>query len=263
MSLKRELEFAVDVAREAGAFTLKHFDSGIEPSWKEDSSPVTVADLGAEDLIRERIGAVFPTDAILGEERSDKAGTSGRRWVIDPIDGTRSFVQGVPLYAVLLALETESDDDQLLGVVYLPGLDEIVYAARGEGCFRNGDRARVSSVSNIDESCFTYTSLRNFEEAAVARGRPVHQELARRCGVLRGWGDAYGYVLIATGRAEAMFDPIIKPWDIAPMVPIVEEAGGKLTDWDGRRSIRSGHCVATNGVIHDEVLEMLRGEVEG
>lgn len=253
--LRKELDFAAALAREAGGLALAHFRRGVRPEWKADASPVTVADLEAEALIRRRIAEAFPGDGILGEEQGEREGTSGRRWIVDPIDGTKSFIQGVPLWAVLIGLE--SGDDQLVGAVYLPALGELVCAARDEGCFWQDRPARVSSVEAVGNACFLYTSHRNFDLAGK-RGVRARQRLVESARIVRGWGDAYGYVLVATGRAEGMFDPIINPWDIAALVPILEEAGGHLRDWDGRRSIRSGHCFASNGVLLAPITGLLR-----
>ncbi len=253
---QRELDFACDLAREAGEVTLKYFQSGVQPDFKNDSSPVTVADLEAEKLIRKRIEEVFPGDGVLGEEYGEQKGEKGRRWIVDPIDGTKTFVQGVPLYAVLIGLEIEGELE--VGVVNIPALGELIFAARGGGCFLNDTQVKVSDVSTVGESCLAYTCFSNFDLAGE-RGLKARDRLATSCRVMRGWGDAYGYTLVATGRAEAVFDPIINPWDIACMVPIIEEAGGKLTDWDGTRSIFTGHAFASNGTIHDELLGTLKG----
>lgn len=251
---RRELDFAIQLARRAGEVTLEHFQKGVAPDWKSDASPVTVADLEAERLIRREIEATFPGDGVLGEEFGEQAGSGDRRWIVDPIDGTRSFVQGVPLYAVLIALEVSGEFE--VGVVHLPGLGETVFAARGEGCFLDDAPARVSEVDSLAEACLAYTSFTNFDRAGE-RGKAARDRLADSARVLRGWGDAYGYALVATGRADGMLDPLINPWDIACMVPILAEAGGELTDWDGGHSIFTGHSVASNGKIHRELLDQL------
>ncbi|MBI4584987.1 MAG: histidinol-phosphatase [Planctomycetes bacterium] len=252
-NLKREMEFAARLAEEAGAITLRYFQKGIEAQWKADATPVTIADLEAEKLIRERIRREFPQDGILGEEEETIPGTSGRQWIVDPLDGTKSFLQGVPLYGVLIALE--GPEGPVVGAIGLPAVREILYAARGEGCFWNGRKARISAVAELKDACLVYTSFRNFDKAGP-RFAAAFERLAGAARICRGWGDAYGYALVATGRAEAMLDPVINPWDIAPMIPILEEAGGTFTDWDGRRTIRSGNGLATNGRLLEAILKL-------
>ncbi len=254
-----EMELAARLAREAGELTLRHFQKGVETRWKPDASPVTVADVEAEKLIRRRLHESFPDDGIVGEEEGERAGTSGRTWVIDPIDGTKSFIQGVPFYAVLIALE--AGGEPVVGAVYLPALDELVHAARGAGCHWNGVGANVSTVRRLEEACVVYTSARNFERGPG--GTVVRERVERATRVMRGWGDAYGYVLVATGRAEVMLDPVINRWDIAPMIPILEEAGGRFTDWSGRRGSLVASGVGTNGLLHEEVLGVLGGSAGG
>ena len=253
---QEELEFATRLAREAGELILRYFQTGVETRWKADASPVTIADLEAEALIRRRLEEAFPADGILGEEEAEKAGTSGRTWVVDPIDGTKSFIQGVPLYSVLIALEEEGTP--VVGVVCLPGLDEIVCAARGHGCYWNGRRASVSAVAAVGDACLVYTSARSFDD--VPGGAGAWKRLAGASRGMRGWGDAYGYVLVATGRAEVMIDAVVNPWDIAPMTPILEEAGGSFTDWSGHRGSRVKNGVATNGDLHNVILGLINGD---
>ena len=255
-SLKREMEFARDLVNEAGAVTLRYFQRGVETQWKEDATPVTVADVEAENLIRQRLAAEFPRDGVLGEEKGEQAGSSGRVWIVDPIDGTKSFIQGVPLYGALLALE--ENGEAVVGAIGLPGFDEVIFAARGEGCWWNDRRTSVSEVDALSDACIVYTSFAGFETVSP-RGGAVRDQLAQSARLLRGWGDAYGYALVATGRADAMIDPTISPWDIAPMSPIMEEAGGRFSDWLGTRGSRVKNAVASNGLVHDEILAILKG----
>jgi histidinol-phosphatase len=252
-SLAGLLEFAVEVAWRAGRVTLAHFQTGIASEAKADASPVTVADRDAERLARELIGSRFPDDGVLGEEEGESRPGAPRRWIIDPIDGTRSFVRGVPLYGVLLALEDAGA--VRLGVMHFPALDETVAAASGQGCWWDGRRARVSSIDTLEESAIMITDA----EAAAAAGRGAGwSRLRARAGLVRTWGDAYGYALVATGRAEAMLDPVMAIWDAAPLWPIVEEAGGVITGWDGQPAPDAGHVVATNAVLAEEVRRLLR-----
>jgi histidinol phosphatase-like enzyme (inositol monophosphatase family) len=253
--LEELLDFAVGLARGAGDITVRHFRQTFTPDRKADGSFVTAADREAERFIRARVEERFPRDSVLGEEEGARPGASGRRWIIDPVDGTYSFVHGVPLYGVLIALEIEGE--VVLGVVNLPALGELVYAARGHGCFWNETRARVSAVSSLGEGLLLSTDFGTCERygfGAAAR------RLEREAGARRTWGDCYGHVLVATGRAEVMLDPVMNVWDCAPLLPILEEAGGTFTDWRGQRTIHGGNAISTNGLLFDPVLELVGRE---
>lgn len=255
--LKELLSFAVGLAQEAGEITLRHFRRSYTTSRKADGSFVTQADQEVERFIRSRIEEKYPHDSVLGEEEDTHAGTSGRGWIIDPIDGTYSFVHGVPIYGVMLALEIA--EEACLGVVNLPALGDQVSAARGLGCFWNGEPARVSNVSTLEESLLLSTDFGTCERygfGAAAR------RLEGRAGARRTWGDCYGHILVATGRAEVMLDPVMNVWDCAPLLPILEEAGGTFTDWRGHRTIRGGNAIATNGVLFQSVMEIVKEETE-
>lgn len=247
------LAFATEVAWRAGRLTLAHFQTGIVADSKPDDSPVTVADRNAEQLIRELITARFPHDGLLGEEAGETGGGADRRWLIDPIDGTRSFVRGVPFYGVMLALEEEGDI--VLGVLHFPALDETVCAARGAGCWWNGRRALVSDETRLERALVCTTDVELIEKQGFGRG---WNRLRSHVSLVRTWGDCYGYALVATGRAEAMLDAVMSPWDAAALQPIIEEAGGVLTDWRGKAAWNSGHIVATNAALANDVRELLR-----
>jgi len=255
------LRFAIETARAAGERTLRLFDTpALAVDTKQDGSVVTEADRDAERFLREEIGSAFPEDGILGEEFGEREGTSGYRWILDPIDGTRSFVHGVPLYGTLVAVERERRS--VAGVIRMPALDETVYAARGEGAWRQkgGDDpvpARVSGVAALERAMLCTTA---FDYFASGGREAIWFELARACGATRGWSDCYAHVLLATGRVEAVVEPEIKPWDIAPMTVIVEEAGGMCTDWSGVVTAYSPRALATNGLVHEAVLWLLRAE---
>ena len=246
------LDDVVDLARTAGDATLEWFqrpdDQQIE--MKVDGSPVTVADRTAERMIRETLAQRYPNDGILGEEEGVTDGSGERRWIIDPIDGTQAFVRGVPLYSTLVAVE--EDDGVIAGAIHLPALGETVFAGRGLGCFHNGDPTNVSSVTALDEFVFSASGYDYFPKDVLDRlhASPMH---------LRTWGDAYGYALVATGRIEAMMDPIVHIWDLAPMMVIIPEAGGVFSDLTGHHSHSSGNALATNGVRHADVLEIVTG----
>ncbi|MGI9106872.1 MAG: histidinol-phosphatase [Pyrinomonadaceae bacterium] len=253
--LEALLEFAVALAHGAGEITLKHFRRPFTAERKADGSFVTEADREAERFIRAGIEEQFPHDSILGEEEDTRAGSSGRQWIIDPIDGTYSFVHGVPLYGVMIALE--SAGETLLGVVNLPALGDLVYAARGLGCFWNNVAARVSATSTLEDALLLATDFGTCERYGFgAAARRLEQSVGAR----RTWGDCYGHVLVATGRADVMLDPVMNVWDCAALQPIIEEAGGTFTDWHGRRTIRGGNAISTNGALFQSVLAVVKQE---
>ena len=251
--MKQTLDFAVGIAREAGAITLQYFKGSFAAERKADNSFVTIADREAERFLRRQIAQTFPDDAVLGEEEGEKPGTSGRRWIIDPVDGTYSFVHGVPLYAVLIGLEV--DAEPLLGVVNLPALNETVYAAQGLGCFYNNEPALVSSTASLDQALLLSTDFGTCEQYGFG---PSADALQQTVHARRTWGDAYGHVLVATGRADVMLDPVMNIWDCAALLPIIEEAGGTFTDWHGERTIDGGNAISTNGKLFGDVMDVIR-----
>lgn len=259
--LAERLNLALAAGREAAEITLRYFRrDNFEVEYKADTSPVTVADREAEQHLRRRIGATFADDAIVGEEFGETAGSSGFRWIVDPIDGTKSFVSGVPLYGTMIGVERAGRG--LIGVVFLPGLDECVYASRGQGAWaiRGAEppqRARVSNIKHLAEARFVTTEVRSF---AVRNGMRAYTQLEAHARLTRTWGDCYGYLLVATGRAELMIDPIMNVWDAAAIQPIMEEAGGKFTSWKGEPTIYGGDGVASNGPLHAEALRYLQAE---
>lgn len=258
--LQRRLDFAVDAAREAGELAMGIFRSrDFSVRSKGDGSPVTEADRRAETHLRQRIGAAYPEDGILGEEEGETPGSSGRTWILDPIDGTRSFVRGVPLFGTLIGLE---DGGRIvLGVAHHPGVGETVAGARGLGArWHRGAEparpARVSTVERLEDALVCTTSLKLFDE--VGRGAP-YRRLLDRVGLDRGWSDCYGLILVATGRADLLVEPQLHPWDCAPFVPILEEAGGRFSDWNGETTIYGGNGLASNGALFAAALDVLRG----
>jgi histidinol-phosphatase len=244
------LDVAVRLVREAGDRTLRWFRAAdLTVERKGDGTPVTVADKDAERFLREALAEQFPGDGVLGEEEAPTPSTTGRRWIIDPIDGTKAFTAGVPLYSNLLALEDEHGI--AVGVVHLPALGETVWAGRGLGCWSERGRARVSDHATLDGAYVMSSSLSHWPPGSTAA-------LERAGAVLRTWGDGYGYALVATGRVAAMVDPTVEPYDIGPMPVLLAEAGGRFTDLDGEASIEHGSGVASNGHLHDELLAALR-----
>lgn len=247
------LDFAVDAAWQAGQLTLAHFQTGVAVERKTDASPVTVADRGAEDLLRRLIESRFPGHAIIGEEFGETERDSTYRWIIDPIDGTQSFIRGVPLYGVLLGLEIGGE--MAVGVAHFPGLNEMIAAARGEGCRWNGRPARVSPVSRLDQALLVFTEPASFAAQGRAEAWARMQKATR---TQRGWGDCYGHCLVATGRAEVMLDPIMSAWDCAALLPILQEAGGTFTNWSGQATIYSREAISTNGALFEQVMDIIR-----
>jgi histidinol phosphatase-like enzyme (inositol monophosphatase family) len=248
------LEVALELARDAGRTTLSYFQSGLAAEWKTDRSPVTEADRAAERILRSGIADRFPGDGILGEEYGAERLEAPRRWILDPIDGTRSFLRGVPLFGVLVALE--EGDDVLLGILHFPALEETVWAARGLGCWWNGRRARVSPVDRVEDAAVLVTDGAWRPEAGPPGARGW-EDLRSRAGLVRTWGDCYGHALVATGRAEAMLDPVAAVWDAAPLRPVIEEAGGVFTALDGRRTHRGGSALSTSAALAVEVRRIL------
>lgn len=250
--LREILDFSVEAAHLAGALTLGYFNAGTPHELKADKSPVTAADRGAEQLLRQRIEKHFPAHGILGEEFGEKRGSEPARWILDPIDGTFSFIHGVPLYSVLIGFEWRGE--VLAGVIHMPALHETVYAARGLGCYWNGRRARVSTENDLSNATLLTGGGKLFDET----GRTAHFDRMRRaCRVHRSWCDGYAYALIATGRADIVLDPRMNIWDNAALLPCVIEAGGTFTNWTGRTTHAANEAIATNGALLKPVLTTL------
>jgi histidinol-phosphatase len=246
------LESAMDLARLTGDIALSHYRSNLVVETKRDGSPVTIADRAAETAAREWVRRLHPADGILGEEFGEERPDALRRWVIDPIDGTKSFIRGVPLWGSLVALC--EGDRVLAGAAYFPAVSETIAAAPGEGCWWNGSRCQVSAVSSVPEATVLTTDDR-FIDRPDRRGG--WERVSRGARVSRSWGDCFGYLLVATGRAEAMVDPILSPWDSACLQPIITEAGGVFTDWHGTSTAFGGSAVATNAALATSLRALL------
>jgi histidinol-phosphatase len=247
------METAEAVARVAGEVALRHYHRGVAVETKGDGTPVSVADRQAEEAARAWLEKHCPQDGILGEELGTTRPDARRRWILDPIDGTKSFVRRVPLWGTLVALA--EGEKVLAGAAFFPAVDEILVAAQGAGCLWNGKQAHVSSVSRLSEAVVLATDVRMGTPAQVAG----LDTLCSRAGHVRTWGDCYGYLLVATGRAEVMTDAVMAPWDSAALQPIIEEAGGVFTDWSGRRTAFGGSSVASNAALAAEVRAALGG----
>ena len=244
--------FACHVAQEAAQLTLNWFQKvDLQIDIKADGTEVTDADLSAEEFIRTAIGKECPEDTVVGEEDSTTTGTSSRRWIIDPIDGTASFVRGVPLYSSLLAMFDEYGP--AIGLIHLPALGQSLLAGRGLGAINNGKPARISSIKSIPESCISSSSF----DQPWWPDKPL-RSILNSGAKTRTWGDGYGYFLVGTGRIEAMIDPSLYTYDIAPMLTVIPECGGTITTWDGGEILEDKKgLVATNGQIHEELLTTL------
>ncbi|OZE36182.1 hypothetical protein CH259_13910 [Rhodococcus sp. 05-2254-4] len=239
----------VELARSAGEIARHWFDtSALTVEQKQDGSPVTQADRDIETHIRAGVAEHFPTDGFLGEEFGETSGTSDYRWIVDPIDGTKSFVHGVPLYANLIALE--EGEQIVFGVINLPSANILMHAERGKGCWKNGEQVHVSTRTDLDGAYVMATWLEDWHPDTIV-------DLHATGAVLRTWGDAYGYMMVASGQADAVVDYTTQIYDLAPMPVIIEEAGGTFTSLDGARDFDKGNGIATNGAIHDSVLKIV------
>jgi histidinol-phosphatase len=256
MNYKNLLDFTADLASQAGKISLKYYQTGITADFKVDNSPVTIADKAVEEYIRQKIEKTYPNHAIIGEEfGNDKRDDKTFSWIIDPIDGTKSFIRGVPLYAVLIGLEVEGI--VRVGAAYFPALNEMICAADDEGCWWNGRRSYVSKIDRLSEAFICFTSLRDMEKNGRS-GAWTH--LKNKAYELRGWSDAYGYLAVATGRAEAVLDPKMKIWDCGPFPPIFREAGGFFGNWQGIEGHTFGEALACNSNLLPVLLTILNNK---
>jgi histidinol-phosphatase len=257
--ITRRLDVAVAAARQAGNITIEYFRTDdLVINLKADDTPVTIADHKVEVYLRETITSAFPEDGILGEEFAESQGNSGYRWIIDPIDGTKSFIHGVPLYGTLVAVEYGGEC--VLGVIRIPALDECLYAAKGQGAWyfvghNQPKPARVSQRKPLAKALFVTSEVISFDQTGR---RTAYDRLQSATRLTRTWGDCYGYLMVATGRADVMVDPLMAIWDAAALMPILEEAGGTFTDWKGQRTVYSREGIATNGLILPEVLDIVK-----
>jgi histidinol-phosphatase len=248
-------EAAVAAAQQAAALAQGYFTGDVRVEWKADQSPVTVADREAEALMRTRLLTAFPNDGFLGEEHGEHPGTSGFRWIIDPIDGTRSFVRGIPLWGTLLGLEYKGE--QIAGVAVAPALGETWRALRGDGAYRNDRPIHVSTIDRLADSLIFYSGVTWFKQAGHL---DAFLALSGQTDRQRGFGDFYGFMLVAQGSGELMVDHGVKIWDVAGLKPIIEEAGGRLTDWDGTPNMNRTDVIASNGKLHDVALRILQAD---
>lgn len=258
--LESRLEFALQAAEKACDFILGYYQAAdLEVERKRDRTPVTQADRGAEELLRREITVAYPRDAILGEEFGDTSGESGYRWILDPVDGTKSFIHGVPLFGTMIGLEHSGEC--VMGVIAFPALGETVWGGRGLGAWwKKGNGApRVAKVSNVTQMSEALLCLTTIEGWAKINGQDKLQTLLSKVELARGWGDCYGHMLVATGRADVMVDVGMNPWDVAAVWPIMEAAGGVFCDWQGQTTIHGGNGISVVPALREEVLGILQG----
>jgi histidinol-phosphatase len=259
--MDKHLEVAVAAAQAAGEIALRYFRTRLAVDYKGDRSPVTQADRECEQRIVEVLHRSFPDYGIVGEEFGERGGGARPRWIIDPIDGTKNFIRGVPYFATLIGLEEEGE--VTTGVIYAPAVDDLLYAQKGTGAFDRNGRLQVSSVGALRDGTIVFGGLDIFRKAGRWDG---FERLVRASGRQRGFGDYFGHTFVARGQAEAMVELDLKPWDIAAVKIIVEEAGGRFTDFTGAATVYGGDAIASNGLVHDEIMKLLHsppGEQSG
>jgi histidinol-phosphatase len=250
VNIEQALAVARDAIGAAGAAALAHLRRGVVVELKPDLSHVTAADRDAEEEIVRIIRAAFPDHAILGEEGGAR-GTGDVRWIVDPIDGTRGFARGGVMWGPMIALEARGE--LVVGAIALPALGRTYWASKGGGAFRDGERLAVSRIADFAEATLSVGELRR------AYSRPGIRELIERAASTRCYGDLAGAAMVLDGLAEAWIEGGVKPWDVAAPAILVREAGGRYTDWDGAPSFETGYAIASNGLIHDDIVRALTG----
>ena len=252
------LSAVIDAAKAAGEIALHYFRTNLTVETKADHTPVTKADRECESKIVDILGAHFPDIGFLGEEHGERPGKRNARWIIDPIDGTKNFIRGIPFFATLIALEEEGDITA--GVMYAPAINDLLYARKGQGAFANERQVRVSLIDRLQDAMLIHGGLKDMKV------RPCWLPFLRLVDSTarqRGFGDALGHSVVICGQAEVVLEPEIKPWDVAATKILVTEAGGRFSDFSGSSSIYAGSAVISNGRIHDEVVQILRETAEG
>lgn len=244
-------EAAIEIAQKGGNHTLNYFNKSFDVERKSDDSPVTIADRETETMLREEIQARFSEHGIVGEEHDDHNPESSVQWILDPIDGTKSFIHGVPLYTTLIGVLVEGEP--VIGIIYAPALDELCDAAKGKGTRLNGKPCSVRSCDDIAKASFMSTDVYTASEFGYG---DAFDTLIDKTRIHRTWGDAYGHMLVATGRADLMFDPILNIWDAAPLLTVLQESGGVFCDTDGNETIESGNGFSCSRELLPEVLEV-------
>lgn len=250
--MRPQLEAAIAAAKAASDVILPYFRSDLKIETKADQSPVTAADRAGEQIIIETLRRYFPTYGILGEEFGEQPGEADARWIIDPIDGTKNFIRGIPYFATLIGLEESGDITA--GVIYAPAENDLLYAAQGDGAFANHERLSVSAIADLRQAMLVHGGLDLLMQTDLWAGfKRLIQTTQRQ----RGFGDYFAHTFVCRGQAEVMVETDVKPWDLAPIKIIVEEAGGRFTDCRGIPTIYGGDALVSNGHVHDAVLGLL------
>jgi myo-inositol-1(or 4)-monophosphatase len=242
------LQAATEIAKIGGHHTLKYFKKNVEVISKADDSPVTIADKETEQIIRKEIQKRYPDHGIIGEEFGRTNEDSNIQWVLDPIDGTKSFIHGIPFYTTLIGILI--DNEPQVGIIYAPALEELCAAAIGEGATLNGEPCKVRDTEQLEDATLLVTEIYRFKEMDQ---QEIFEELMSKTKLHRTWGDAYGHMMVATGRADVMYDPILNIWDAAALLPVMQEAGGVFSDIEGNETIHSGNGFSTNKALFPEI----------
>jgi histidinol-phosphatase len=251
IAIEKIMSIAIEAARAGGDVTRRHFGKSIRVEFKDDNSPVTRADREAETAMQEVIASAFPGHGILGEEHGVTNPDSKVQWILDPIDGTQSFIHDIPLYTTLVGVIVDSVP--VAGVIYAPVMDELCAAAKGMGATLNGEICRIRPCSSLEEATFLTTDIQHFARHGFDKELAA---LLRRVRVHRTWGDAYGHMMVACGRADLMIDPVFSVWDAAALINIVQEAGGLFTDLKGRATVDGGNGISAGKAIHEQALSI-------
>ena len=255
--LERLLDFAIKTVKKSNAITLKYYNKKIKYRVKENLTPVTIADVKAENFIINKIKENYPKHSILAEEHGTAVNEAEFKWIIDPIDGTKNYMRKYPFWGTLLALEYEGE--VVLGVISMPSVNEFIYAAKGKGCYYNNKKAKVSKIKSIKDSYLIHGGL---DYILTEPYKNNFMNLVSQTYYNRGFGDCHGHSFILNGRAEMMIDPHVAPYDVASVKICVEESGGRFTDLKGNETIYGGNALVTNGRIHDAVLRVLNENIE-
>lgn len=248
------LNAALEAAKAAAEVALYYFRTNLKVETKADRTPVTQADRECEVKIIEILNQRFPTYGFLGEEMGERSGQVNARWIIDPIDGTKNFIRGIPFFATLIALEEEGEITA--GVMSAPAINDMLYARKGQGAFANGRQVQVSDIADLRDAMLIHGGLKDLKV------RPCWEPFLRLVDTTarqRGFGDALGHSVVICGQAEVALEPEIKPWDVAATKILVTEAGGRFSDFSGSPSIYTGNAVISNGRVHEAVVNMLQG----
>jgi histidinol-phosphatase len=257
MAFEREVEVAKLLAEEAGALALDYQRRGVTAEEKSDESPVTAADRACEKLIVERLAQEFPEDGILGEEGANREGTSGRRWIIDPIDGTRDFVRGIPLWAVLIGLEQE-EGEVVVGAAYCPRQNLLLHANQGGGTWANGTRVQVSKETDFSKAVICFNGL---HKGGARQFSPKLLDWLGHSWAVRGLGGAMDAMMVAQGKADIWIEPSASPWDFAALKILIEEAGGFFASFEGKDSIYEGNAFACAPGLRPYVEDLLSSAI--